>query len=424
MKAMLKILQARLQQYVNCELPDVQGGFIKSRGIRYQIANILCIIKKNKRVPEKHLFLLYWLCQSLCVDHNKLWKILKQMGIPDNVICLLRNLYAGQEATVRTGHGKTDWFQIGEGVCQGCILPPCLFILNAEYIMRNTGLDEVQAGIKIAGRNINNLSYADDTALMAEGEELKSLLMKMKEESEKIGLKLNVQETNIMASGAITSWQIDGKTVETMADFIFWGSKISADGDCNHEIKRGLVLGRKFMINLDSILKSRDITLSTKFHLVKAMVFSVVMYEYESWTIKKAECRQIDPFEMWCWRRLLRVPWTARRSNKSILKEINPEYSLERMMLKMKLQYFGHLMWRTDLLEKTPVMGKIEGKRRRGWQKMRLLDGITDSMDMSLSKLQELVIHRKALFAVVHGSQSQPRLNDWTEFSSTSKNYK
>ena len=204
------------------------------------------------------------------------------MGIPDNVICLLRNLYAGQEATVRTGHGKTDWFQIGEGVCQGCILPPCLFILNAEYIMRNTGLDEVQAGIKIAGRNINNLSYADDTALMAEGEELKSLLMKMKEESEKIGLKLNVQETNIMASGAITSWQIDGKTVETMADFIFWGSKISADGDCNHEIKRGLVLGRKFMINLDSILKSRDITLSTKFHLVKAMVFSVVMYEYES----------------------------------------------------------------------------------------------------------------------------------------------
>ena len=146
------------------------------------------------------------------MDHNKLWKILKQMGIPDNVICLLRNLYAGQEATVRTGHGKTDWFQIGEGVCQGCILPPCLFILNAEYIMRNTRLDEVQAGIKIAGRNINNLSYADDTALMAEGEELKSLLMKMKEESEKIGLKLNVQETKIMASGAITSWQIDGKT--------------------------------------------------------------------------------------------------------------------------------------------------------------------------------------------------------------------
>ena len=194
------------------------------------------------------------------MDHNKLWKILKQMGIPDNVICLLRNLYAGQEATVRTGHGETDWFQIG-GVRQGCILSPCLFNLNAEYIMRNTGLDEVQAGIKIAGRNINNLSYADDTALMAEGEELKSLLMKMKEESEKIGLKLNVQETKIMASGAITSWQIDGKTVETMADFIFGGSKISADGDCNHEIKRGLVLGRKFMINLDSILKSRDITL-------------------------------------------------------------------------------------------------------------------------------------------------------------------
>ena len=225
-----------------------------------------------------------------CVDHGKLWKILKEMGIPDHLICLLRNLYVGQEATVRTGHGTTDWFQIRKGVRQGCILSPCLFNLYAEYIMRNARLDEAQAGIKIVRRNMNNLRYADDTTLMADSEEeLKSLLMKVKEEREKAGLKHNIQKTKIMASSPITSWQIDGETVETVSDFIFWCSKITADGDCSHEIKRHLLLGRKAMTNLDSILKSRDITLQTKVHLDKAMVFPVVMYGCESWTIKKAE---------------------------------------------------------------------------------------------------------------------------------------
>ncbi|KAB0382548.1 hypothetical protein FD755_004465 [Muntiacus reevesi] len=201
------------------------------------------------------------------------------MGIPDHLTCLLRNLYAGQEATVRTGHGTTDWFQIEKGVCQGCILSPYLFNLYAEYIMRNTGwLIQAQAGIKIAGRNVNNVRYADDTTLMAESEEeLKNLLMKVKEKSEKIGLKLNIQKTKIMASGPITSWEIDGETVETVSEFVFLGSKITADGDCSHEIKRRLLLGRKVMTNLDSILKSRDITLPTKVRLVKAMVFPVVI---------------------------------------------------------------------------------------------------------------------------------------------------
>ena len=212
---------------------------------------------------------------------------MKDMGIPDHLTCLLRNLYAGQEVTVRTGHGTTDWFQIGKGVRQGCILSPCLFNFYAEYIMRNAGLEEAQAGIKIARKNINNLRYADDTTLMAESEELKSLLMKVKEESEKVGLKLNFQKTKIMASGPITSWQIDG---ETVANFIFLGSKITADGDCSNEIKRCSLLGRKVMTNPDSIFKSRDITLPTKVHLVKAMVFPVAMYGCESWTIKKAEC--------------------------------------------------------------------------------------------------------------------------------------
>ena len=256
---MLKILQARLQQYVNCEFPDVQAGFRKGRGTRDQIPNIRWIIKKA------------------------------------------RDLYAGQEATVRTGHGTTGWLKIRKGILQGCILSPCLFNLYAEHIMRNAGLEEAQAGIKIAGRNISHLRYADDTTLMAESEEeLKSLLMKVKEESEKIGLKLNIQKTRIMASSPITSWQVDGKIVESAADFILGGdSKITEDCECSHEIKRRLLLGRKVITNLDSILKSRDITLPTKvclvssvqfssfvqscptlhdpIHLVKAMVFPVVV---------------------------------------------------------------------------------------------------------------------------------------------------
>ena len=210
-------------------------------------------------------------------------------------------------------------------------------------------------------------SFLGNSTLVAESEgELISLLMKVKEESEKVGLKLNIQKTNVMASGPNTSWEIDGETVEIVSDFIFWGSKITADGDCRHEIKRCLLLGRKVMTNLDSILKSRDITLPTKVCLVKAMVFPVVMYGCESWTVKKAEHQNIDAFKHWCWRRHLRVPWTARRYNQSILKEISPVFSLERLMLKLKLQYFGQVMRRDDSLEKTLMLGGIRGRRRRG----------------------------------------------------------
>ena len=223
---MLKILQARLQEYVNCEIPDVQAGFRKGRETRDQTANIHWIIKKARQFQKNIYFCFIDYTKAFnCVDHNKLWKILKEMGIPDHLTCLLRNLYAGQEATVRTGHGTTDWSQTRKGVRQGCILSPCLFNFYAEYIMRNAGLDETQDGIKIARRNINNFRFADDTTLVVESEEeMKSLLMKVKEESEKVGLKLNIQKTKIMASGPISSWQIDGETMETVIEY-FGGLK-------------------------------------------------------------------------------------------------------------------------------------------------------------------------------------------------------
>ena len=276
---------------MNHELPDVQAGFRKSRRTRDKISNIRWITEKAREFQKNIYFCFIDYAKAFdCVDHNKLWKILQEMGIPDHLTCLLRNLYTGQEATVGAGHGTTDWFQIGKAVRQGCILSPCLFNFYAEYIMRNAGLEEAQAGIKTARRNIKNPRYEDDTTLMAESEEeLKSLLMKVKEKSEKVGLKLNIQETETLAPGPITSWEIDGETVETVSNFIFLCSKITADGHCSHEIKRCLLLGRKVMTNLNSMFKSRDITLLTKVHLVKAMVFPVVMYGCESWTMKKAE---------------------------------------------------------------------------------------------------------------------------------------
>ena len=307
-KVMLKILQVRLQQYMKFRCAS---QFQKRQ--RNQRSNCQHPLhhQKSKRVPEKNIYLCFidYAKAFDCVDHHNLWTVLKEMGIPDYLTCLLRNLYAGQEATVRTGHGTTDWFK-----------------LEKEY----------------------------------------AKVVYVKKKKKKTGLKLNSQKTRIMASGPITSWQIDGETIETVTQLILGGSIITADGDYSHEIKRCLFLGRKVMTQLSIILKSRDITFLIKVCLVKAMVFPVLMYGCLSWTIKKAECQRIDVFELWCWRGLLRVLWTARRSNQSILKEISPEYSLEGLMLKLILQYFGHLMQRTDPFENALMLGNIKGGRRRG----------------------------------------------------------
>ena len=292
-----------------------------------------------------------------CIDHNKLWKIQKEIEIPDHLTCLLRNLYADHEATVRTGHGTTDWFKIGKIKAIYCHPVSLTYMQSTSCKMPGWMNPKLES--RLLGEISITSDNAADTTVMAESEEkLKSLLMRMREEREKSGLKLNTQKTKIMASGPITSWQKEAGKVETVTDFIFLGSKIIADCDCSHEIKRRLLLGRKAMTNLDSILKSKDITLPTKVCLLKVLVFLIVMYRCESWTIKKAEHLRINVFELWCWRRPLRVPWTARRSNQSDLKEIIPEYSLKGLMLKLQLQYFGHLMGKGLLIGKDLDAGK------------------------------------------------------------------
>uniref|UniRef100_A0A803TTK5 ribonuclease H n=1 Tax=Anolis carolinensis TaxID=28377 RepID=A0A803TTK5_ANOCA len=336
------------------------------------------------------------------------------MGIPSHLFCLLRNLYKDQVAIVRTDHGTTDWFKIGKGVRQGRILSPYLFNLYAEHVMRRVGLHDSKAGVKISGRNINNLRYADDTTLMAESEEeLRSLITKVKEESAKAGLQLNIKKTKIMATRPIDNRQIEGENVEAVTDFIFLGAKITADADCSQEIRRRLLLGRRAMANLERILKSRDITLATKVRIVKAMALPIVTYGCESWTIRKAERRKTDAFELWCWRKILRVPWTTRRSNQSILQEIMPDCSLEGRILETKMKYFDHIMRRQERLEKIMMLGEMEGKRKRGQPRVRWMDGILEVTGSTLKELRVATADREFWRGLVHEvTKSRKRLNE------------
>ena len=413
-KIMLKIIQRRLQPFLEREMADTQAGFRTGRGTRDQIANLRWILEKTREFQKEFYICFIDYSKAFdCVNHEKLWNILMEMGVPSHLIILIRNLYTEQQASVRTEHGKTKWFNIGKGVRQGCILSPYLFNLYTEYIMRKTGIDETTAGIKIGGRNINNLRYADDTTLLAEtADDLKHLLTKVKTESETAGLKLNMKKTFVMTNSEMKEFHIDNEQVEIVEEFIFLGSIVNNDGQCSNEIRRRLILGRKAMTSLDKLTKSKDISLATKIRIIKSMVFPITTYGCESWTMKQADRKKIDAFELWCWRRLLRIPWTDKRTNQSVLEEIKPELSLEASMLKLRLSYFGHLMRRPESLEKEIMLGMVEGKRRRGRQRKRWIDTIKEDTNLTLRELTGATQERDRWRSLVHCiTKSRSRLN-------------
>ena len=414
-KVLLKIIQHRLSSIIERELPDEQAGFRKGRGTRDHIANLRWIMEKA-REHQKKLYICFidYSRAFDSIDHAKLWKCLDEMGAPAHLCKLIRSLYTDQEATVRTPYGDTDWFKIKKGARQGCIVSPVIFNMYAEMIMRNASIDESNIGVKIAGRNINNLRYADDTTLMAESEkDLKRLIQVVKEESEKFGLYLNTKKTKIMttASTGKVMIKLGNEEIETVENFIFLGSKINSDNDCTPEIRRRIAMGREAMISMNKVWKSRDIKLSTKSRLVESIIFSIATYGCETWTIKKADRRRIDAFELWCWRRLLRIPWTARVTNRKVLEQINPKMTLEAKITKQRLSYFGHIM-RSKSLEKDIMLGMLSGKRRRGRQRTRWLDTIKNDTGMTMAELKNTTQDRNLWRAVIHRvTEGRKRLN-------------
>ncbi|XP_049735321.1 transmembrane protein 61 isoform X1 [Elephas maximus indicus] len=325
-KVLLKIIQKRLQQYIDRELPEIQAGFRRGRGSRDIIADVRWILAESREY-QKDVYLCFidYAKAFDCVDHNKLWITLQRMGIPEHLIVLMRNLYTDQEAVVQTEQRDTDWFKVRKGVHQACILSPYLFNLYAEQIIREAGLYEEERGIRIGGRLINNLRYADDTTLLAESEEdLKHLLMKIRDHSLQYGLHLNIKKTKVLPTGPMSNIMINGEKIEVVKDFILLGSTINSHGSSSQEIKRGIALGKSAAKNLFEVLKGKDVTLKTKVRLTQAMVFSITSYAYESWTMNKEDRRRVGAFELWCWRRILNIPWTAERTNKSVLEEVQP----------------------------------------------------------------------------------------------------
>lgn len=390
------------------ELSETQAGFRKGRGTRDQIANLRWIME-TAREYQKELYMCFIDYSKAfdCVDHNKLWNILMEMGVPLHLVTLMKSLYTNQEAAVRTEFGLTDWFAIGKGVRQGCILSPNLFNMYSEYIMRKA-ITNNQIGAHIGGRIVNMLQYADDTTLITHTEEdLKFLLEEVKRQSGNHGLYLNLKKTKIMSNTELVSFTLDGEGVEVVDRFVFLGSTIHKDGGSDLEVRRRLSLGRAAMNKLSTIMKSHDISQKLKVMLVNSLVFPVVLYGAESWTLKLADKRKLNSFEIWCWRRLLRIPWTKKVTNEEVLTTIGHPTPLEALALKQKLSYFGHVSRHDAGIGKDLMLGKIEGSRRRGRQRTRWIQEITSSTGKSLAILKESArdrtYWRKAVFDVTRG---------------------
>ena len=412
-KVLLKIIQKRLEPYIEKELPTEQAGFRKGRGTRDQIANLRWIMEKSREY-QKDLYICFIDYSKAfdSVDHAKLWVIMDKMGIPSHITTLIKNLYTGQEAVVRTEAGDTEWFPIGKGVRQGCILSPCLFNLYTEHVMREAEFDVASEGVKLGGRNINNLRYADDTTILAESDDdLRSLLRRIKAISLKYGLHLNIRKTKTMPTGQLDDFSFDGEQIEVVKKFTFLGAEINSDGSCSGEIRRRLALGRAAMQRLSPVLSDRGVSCHLRGRLIRALVFPVVLYGCERWTLSRADRRRLDSFELWCWRRMLRISWTAKVTNSLVLIWAHPTMSLESMALKLRLTYFGHVM-RAEGMEKQVMVGKTEGGRRRGRQRMRWLDGVMKETGKDLTNLKNLVVDRTHWRTFIHGiTKGRERLN-------------
>ena len=405
-KLLLKILQKRLEPFMEQVIPDEQAGFRRARGTRDHISNIRRIME-TAREYQKNVYMCFIDYSKAfdCVDHHKLWQVLGKMGVPQHLVYLLRKLYESQEATVRTEYGNSEWFPVGKGVRQGCILSPYLFNMYAEFIMREANIGAGEAGLRVGGRKVDNLRYADDTTLIAESmEDLTKLIYQVKKESEKLGLRLNVKKTKVMTTGDIVNCSIDGEQLEVIESFVFLGAQIVKDGSCEAEIRRRIALGRKAMSELNTIMKDRGIPIQTKVRIISTMVFPIVTYGSESWVLKKADERRLEAFEMWCWRRALCVPWIKKVSNSLILTWLgnaDPPRSLLQSIRKLQLSYFGHIV-RANGMELDLALGKTEGKRRRGRQRMRWTDSICKTLDMTIREAWKLCRDRKEWRGLIH----------------------
>lgn len=412
-KILLLIINERLRPILDRELPAEQAGFRRGRGTRDQISNIRHILEKCTEFNRKIYFCFIDYAKAFdCVRHSELWKALLEMGVPAHIVKLIRNLYDNQQACVRTEKGDTDCFGIGQGVRQGCILSPTLFNLYAEYIMRRA-LADWDGGISFGGRKLSNLRYADDTTLIAtDPEELKELLLKVKAESEALGLRLNVSKTKIMTVGSDGNEDpiiVDGNEIERVTQFNFLGSLITSSGGCSMELRRRVAMAKSAMVGLNKIWADRGITKTTKKHLVSALIFPIATYGCESWTLTKADRGRISSFEMWCWRRMLRISWTMKRTNDSVLEEVQPKKRLLSLVHSQMLSYFGHIARREgDSLEKVIMQGRVEGNRKPGRPRTRWIDQLKSMVRCPLQELYNLAQDRQRWRAIVEVTSCQP----------------